>query len=280
MSSIASFLNNSIVENTLKLILILYAGFIYKVNTSHLHSWLNDKIFSYVFISLTIYALSKKFWFSFILTALFYLLFHWLTKFENKRNNKQKLDNKHFNTVAEAQAAQAAANNAEQSDSNSESESEYEKNTIPVSLNTLKTRNRLKHLAQNRKNKNIFPRKNNTSLHSSFLQNVQTTQKEYSAPNQMKSNVNSINQSSRTSGISQLPNTEGVPEISHLTDQIVHHAMLNKNAPVKTKLQQFIDLQTQSDNIYNTEFKFIDQGLKKENIQPYDTKNDKYYLYS
>lgn len=277
MSSIASFLNNSIVENTLKLFLILYAGFIYKVNTSHLHSWLNDKIFSYVFISLTIYALSKKFWFSFILTALFYLLFHWLTKFENKRHNKEKLDIKHFNTVADVQAA---ANNAEQSDSNSESESEYEKNTIPVSSNTQKNKNRLKHHAQNRINKYIFPRKNNTSLDSSFLQNVQTTQKEYSAPNQMKSNVNSINQSSRTSDISQLPNTEGVPEISHLTDQVVHHAMLNKNAPVKTKLQQFIDLQTQSDNIYNTEFKFIDQGLKKENIQPYDTKNDKYYLYS
>lgn len=84
MNSINSFLDNSIVNNTIRLFLILYAGYIYKVDTTHLHTLLNQKIFSIAFITLVMFALTRKFWFSLLLTVAFYAFFHFLSALENK----------------------------------------------------------------------------------------------------------------------------------------------------------------------------------------------------
>lgn len=86
MSSITSFLDNSIVNNTIRLFLILYAGYIYKVDSTYLHTFLNQKLFSITFITLVMFALTRKFWFSLILTVLFYAFFHFLTAIESKRS--------------------------------------------------------------------------------------------------------------------------------------------------------------------------------------------------
>lgn len=84
MNSINSFLDNSIVNNTIRLFLILYAGYLYKIDTTHLHTLLNQKIFSIAFITLVMFALTRKFWFSLLLTVSFYAFFHFLTALENK----------------------------------------------------------------------------------------------------------------------------------------------------------------------------------------------------
>jgi hypothetical protein len=103
MSSIATFLDNSIVNNTLKLFLILYAGYIYKVDSTRLHKYLNNQIFSFVFIALVIFALSRKFWFSVLITAVFYTTFHLLSKIENNSTNNTTVYNQNkkvnFNTT-------------------------------------------------------------------------------------------------------------------------------------------------------------------------------------
>jgi hypothetical protein len=88
MNSITSFLDNSIVNNTIRLFLILYAGYLYQVDTTHLHSLLNQQIFSIAFIILVMFALTRKFWFSLILTLTFYAFFHFLKYIENKQTDK------------------------------------------------------------------------------------------------------------------------------------------------------------------------------------------------
>lgn len=86
MNSINSFLDNSIVNNTIRLFLILYAGYIYKVDSTHLHTLLNQKIFSIAFITLVMFALTRRIWFSLLLTVSFYAFFHFLTALENKHS--------------------------------------------------------------------------------------------------------------------------------------------------------------------------------------------------
>lgn len=88
MTSITSFLDNPIINNTIRLFLILYAGYLYQVDTTHLHTFLNQQIFSIVFIILVMFALTRKFWFSLILTLTFYAFFHLLKYIENKQTEK------------------------------------------------------------------------------------------------------------------------------------------------------------------------------------------------
>jgi len=134
MNSITSFLDNSIVNNTIRLFLILYAGYIYKVDSTYLHTFLNQKLFSITFITLVMFALTRKFWFSLILTVLFYAFFHFLTAIENKHsyvlippsnqpvNLNQALNIKTNNTI------QSNSKKSNESEYNSDSESDSEEN--------------------------------------------------------------------------------------------------------------------------------------------------------
>jgi hypothetical protein len=283
MSSIANFLDNPIVNNTLKLVLILYAGFMFDINSTHVHSWLNNKLFSYVFISLVIYALSKRLLFSFALTAAFYLVFYFLSHLEKKKS---------LNKTIKSVVADIT------SDQSNDSESELEHDIENKLEKEPRRRRKLRH-AIDEKRKQM--RQRNPSLQQSPIDPlpiynnivqippVQNTLKLTSTPpnnlvhpsmstasTSLSTNTNARQMNQSHHSIYN-PNTIVVEQEDDDVVSMANHVSLPK---LKNKLQQFIDLQTSSSagGSFDPQHKFIDISLKKEELVPFD-KNQKHYTY-
>lgn len=105
MDKLSSILNNDIVNNVIRLFLILYAGYIFELDTTYLHKWINNRIFSILFLTIIMYALTKNLLFSLILTSLFYLFFTFLTKLETKNEEKRVIEDatQYLNSLSQNQ---------------------------------------------------------------------------------------------------------------------------------------------------------------------------------
>lgn len=244
MSSIATFLDNSIVNNTLKLFLILYAGYIYKVDSTRLHKYLNNQIFSFVFIALVIFALSRKFWFSVLITAVFYTTFHLLSKIENNSTNNTTVYNQNkkvnFNTTP-------IVNEYELDDF-------YLYNNDNVgnvyNVNNVRTVSEV-NVDEDQDSNYSFDLSENYGISSNSVQ----PPSEYEPGQEIKLN-----------------------QANHLISQnTILESSQNTNLP--SKFKQFVDLQTTPQNYSSPEVKFIDASLKKENVVPFDYKSNKHHTY-
>lgn len=282
MSSIANFLDNPIVNNTLKLVLILYAGFLFDINSTHVHSWLNNKLFSYIFISVVIYALSKKLLFSFALTAAFYLFFYFLSHLEKKKS---------LNKTIKSVVADITSDKSD--DSESELEHDIENKLEKEPRRRRKLRHAIDEKRKQMREKNprfqqstidLLPIHNNivkippvqnpvylTSIPPNNI--VHPSAAIASASLSTNTNARQINQSHHSINN---PNTIVVEQEDDDVVSMINHVSLPK---LKNKLQQFIDLQTSSaGSIIDPQHKFIDISLKKEELVPFD-KNQKHYTY-
>jgi hypothetical protein len=241
MSSIADILDNSIINNTLKLFVVLYAGYLYKVDSSRLHPLLKNKAFSFAFIALTIYILSRKFWFSIIITAIFYAIFHFLTQIENKSiqniNIVPNFVKSNNNTLAVPPVYQ-----------------------LPNSKNGNQAKKvHFNHVAQ------VQEYDAEHEIESNTDENIET-ENENLAEKNYENNVEhdpgqeiTINQANH-----------------NISQNIIYNNYQTNSIPDKFK--QFIDLQTKSENITSPDIKFIDISLKKENVVPYDKTYTHYVL--
>jgi hypothetical protein len=267
MSSIATFLDNSIVNNTLKLFLILYAGYIYKVDSTRLHKYLNNQIFSYIFIALIIYALSRKFWFSVLITAVFYTTFHLLYQIENNTTNKTTFNNQtkkvNFNTSP-------IVNEYELDDLyNLDEPNNVEANQELESNNSLD-------FSDNYGNSNVGENYGISNVGENY--GISNAGENYGISNVgVGNNTNNNNYQQPTSEYD--PGQEiKLNQANHLISQnTIQNSSLNTNLP--SKFKQFVDLQTTPQNYSNPDVKFIDASLKKENVVPYDYKSNKHHTY-
>ena len=247
MSSIASFLDNSIVNNTLKLFLILYAGYIYKVNSTRLHPLLNNKVFAFIFIAITIYALSRKFWFSVFITAVFYLVFHFLYYVENKNVNQSVVANDTAANTA-AVANTSSPNHEKKVHFNNVAQlREYDMDSGEDHLDDF-------YHVENKNENNGENSDENQVLQSQFQ--LSDTSAEYDPGQEI-----TLNQANHVISQNIIPGSQNA-----------------EYATIPNKFKQFIELQTKSENYMNPDVKFIDASLKRENILPYD-KSNKHYVF-
>jgi hypothetical protein len=268
MSSIADFLDNPIVNSTMKLFLILYAGFMFELNSTHVHGWLQNRWFSFFFISLVMFALSKKLVFSFAVTAAFYLFFYFLTNLEKKKSVKKSL--------------QSLLMNNQIPDSDSDSETEGEKNMRKSRQHRTDRhpvrRQKLRDAIQEKRKQLKEAKSYNTGYHprDHYVHHTMET------PNTDGSdNTNTETQGTQETQDPKIENH--VIQYSHKVDgdemnpEYIQddHVTLPK---LKNKLQQFIDLQTTSASSLDPQAKFIDVSLKKESLIPYDKYNH-HYIY-
>ena len=246
MSSIAAFLDNPIVNSTLKLFLILYAGFMLELNSTHMHGWLQNRWFSYIFISLIMFALSKKLLLSFVLTGAFYLLFHFLTNVEKKRSAKKAFD----------------ALLSPQADTN------IDPDDLVLPTNTAQSRSQA--VVRRRKLRDALEekRKQRMERQTSRVRFANTNPIQplpnIEAPELPILDVSAQQEANVPTGTETVADTED--------DLAVDQPKL------KNKMQQFIDLQTSSGTNMDPSRRFIDVSIKKENLAPYNQLN-KHHLY-
>lgn len=269
MSSIADFLDNPIVNSTMKLFLILYAGFMFELNSTHVHGWMQNRWFSYFFISLVMFALSKKLVFSFAVTAAFYIFFYFLTNLEKKKSVKKSL--------------QSLLTDNQIADSESESESEGDEplrksrahRTGPDPVRRQKLRDAIQEKRKQLKEAKSF----NTGYRGQrYVNHTLKTPNNDVVPSNTDGTDNTNIETQNALETQEAKIDNHVIQYSHEADGVEINPEYITLPKLKNKLQQFIDLQTTSASSIDPQAKFIDVSLKKENLTPYD-KYNQHYIY-
>lgn len=265
MSSIADFLDNPIVNSTMKLFLILYAGFMLELNSTHVHGFLQNRWFSYFFISLVMFALSKKLVFSFALTAAFYLFFYFLTNLEKKKSVKKSLQSLLMdNQIVESES--------EDDEPLPKSRAHRTGRTRHDPVRRQKLRDAIQEKRKQLKEAKSF----NTGYRGQDIHhNLKTTPNNDVVPSN-KNNTDNTNIETQETQEAKIDNH--VIQYSHEPDGDEINPEYITLPKLKNKLQQFIDLQTTSASSIDPQAKFIDVSLKKENLTPYD-KYNQHYIY-